>query len=169
MALIYPDKIKTNNPAAYSIIDLKEAAGAKTVAKKSDLYALPDAALSSDKQGADALGTLYYVQDEKEFYYLADWAKRKTADGWRRTSQLDSVAGLVSAERERAEKAEAALETVLAKLSATLQSGVYLPSNFINGVQHYAKQTLVWSDKMNAWGAEWSGDYIIEDGTYKEV
>ena len=81
------------------------------------------------------------------------------------------VGAYTKGETDEAIKAETdrAKAAVLAKLSATLQSGVYLPSNLINGVQHYAKQTLVWSDKMNAWGAEWSGDYIIEDGTYKEV
>ena len=47
---------------------------------------------------------------------------------------------------------------------ATLQSGVYLPSNLINGVQHYAKQIMRYDADMAAWGAEWEGDYTFVDG-----
>ena len=35
-----------------------------------------------------------------------------------------------------------------------------------DGVQHFMRETLVYSERQRAWGAEWTGDYIIVGGEY---
>ncbi len=45
----------------------------------------------------------------------------------------------------------------------------YHKSDIVDGVQHYKKMELVYDDEMSAWGAEWTGDYILVDGNYTEV
>ena len=34
------------------------------------------------------------------------------------------------------------------------------------GVQHYLLQSMVYDAEMEAWGAEWTGDYILVDGEF---
>ena len=46
----------------------------------------------------------------------------------------------------------------------------YIKSKVVNGVQHYCLQTMQYDDEMKAWGAIWSGDYILNDqGQFDEV
>lgn len=35
-----------------------------------------------------------------------------------------------------------------------------------SGVQHYLLQSMVYDSEMEAWGAEWSGDYILVGGEF---
>lgn len=46
---------------------------------------------------------------------------------------------------------------------------VYLKSTVVDGVQHYIRQQMVYSEEMAAWGAEWVGDYVLEGGEFVEV
>lgn len=43
---------------------------------------------------------------------------------------------------------------------------VYLKSEIVGEVQHYVKQTMVFDEEMDAWGANWSGDYILAGGEF---
>lgn len=43
---------------------------------------------------------------------------------------------------------------------------VYCKSKVIDGVQHYKKEVLTYSEKQKAWGSDWVGDYIIIGGEY---
>lgn len=43
---------------------------------------------------------------------------------------------------------------------------VYHKSEIIDGTQHYKREVIVFSQKQNAWGAEYVGDYIIVGGEY---
>lgn len=46
----------------------------------------------------------------------------------------------------------------------------YVKSRIVDGVQHYCLQTITYDEEMEAWGATWSGDYILNDnGTFEEV
>ena len=46
---------------------------------------------------------------------------------------------------------------------------LYLKTQLVEGVQHYTKQTMV-HDPEIGWGAEWSGDYILDSsGNFVEV
>jgi hypothetical protein len=47
---------------------------------------------------------------------------------------------------------------------------VYVKSRIVAGVQHYCLQTIKYDEEMRAWGAVWSGDYILNDqGQFEEV
>lgn len=46
---------------------------------------------------------------------------------------------------------------------------IYIKSEVIDGVQHYKKQVIVYDSDMESWGAEWIGDYILENGVFVEV
>ena len=39
-------------------------------------------------------------------------------------------------------------------------------SKVVDGVQHFVKQTMEYDEEMHAWGATWTGDYILEDGEF---
>ena len=91
MALRYPDRLESNNPAAYGIVKAIEIAGHRTVQTLSDLYTIADAILSDSGNNAnsDAIGQSWYVVGEHKEYQLIDWNNRKQASGWQATtSQL---------------------------------------------------------------------------------
>lgn len=86
MALKYPDRLESNNPAAYGIVKAVEVAGHKTVATVADLYTLADPILSDSKSNTndDAIGQEWYVRDQACLYRLISWANRKQASGWQK-------------------------------------------------------------------------------------
>lgn len=88
MALRYPDRLESNNPAAYGIVKATEIAGHRTVQSLSNLYTLADAILSDSGNNTnnDAIGQSWYVVDEKKEYQLIDWNNRKQASGWQATT-----------------------------------------------------------------------------------
>ena len=43
---------------------------------------------------------------------------------------------------------------------------LYVKSAVVDGVQHYLLQSMVYDAEMEAWGAEWTGDYILVDGEF---
>ena len=46
---------------------------------------------------------------------------------------------------------------------------LYLKTQLVEGVQHYTKQTMAFDPEIG-WGAEWSGDYILDaSGNFVEV
>ena len=56
-------------------------------------------------------------------------------------------------------------------VAASLQTkggDIYCKTTVVDGVQHYAKQTIAYDADMGAWGATWSGDYILVAGEWKE-
>lgn len=82
--LYYPDKLKSNNPKAYGVVDATEVSGHCTAKTLEDLYAMPDALLSVSGTNADndAIGKVVYVTGAGDYYKLTDWSKRASADGW---------------------------------------------------------------------------------------
>lgn len=55
------------------------------------------------------------------------------------------------------------------KLIVEYEGAVYMATNFVDGVQHYVKQTLVYDDDMAAWGASWDGDYVYVNGVMESA
>lgn len=46
---------------------------------------------------------------------------------------------------------------------------LYVKTQIVDGVQHYTKQTMAFDPEIG-WGAEWSGDYILDaSGNFVEV
>lgn len=88
MALRYPDRLESNNPAAYGIVKAIEIAGHRTVQTLNDLYTIADAILSDSGNNAnnDAIGQSWYVVGENKEYQLIDWNNRKQASGWQATT-----------------------------------------------------------------------------------
>jgi len=43
---------------------------------------------------------------------------------------------------------------------------VYIKSEVIDGVQHYKREVLAYSERQCAWGAEYVGDYIFVGGEF---
>ena len=43
---------------------------------------------------------------------------------------------------------------------------VYLKSNVVDGVQHYKREVLTYSDLQGEWGAEYVGDYVFVAGDF---
>lgn len=88
MALKYPDRLESNNPAAYGIVKATEISGHRTVQSVDDLYSLADAILSDSGNNTnnDAIGQKWYVISETKEYKLIDWNNRKSSAGWEQVS-----------------------------------------------------------------------------------
>ncbi|MDE5986846.1 MAG: hypothetical protein K2H16_06140 [Prevotella sp.] len=105
--LFYPDKLKSNNPAAYGIVDATEISGHRSVASLTELYALKDCILSRSGTNADndALGQVWHVGGTvNKDYRLVAWADRRAAAGWAEvvvgtqdsaltTAEIDAIIG----------------------------------------------------------------------------
>lgn len=52
--------------------------------------------------------------------------------------------------------------------SGCVQKGdvLYVRSKVVAGVQHYVAQTMAYDEEMGAWGADWSGDYVLVNGVF---
>ena len=48
-------------------------------------------------------------------------------------------------------------------------SDIYCKSTVVEGVQHYKKQVISYDPEMDAWGADWTGDYVLVDGEFVPV
>jgi hypothetical protein len=46
---------------------------------------------------------------------------------------------------------------------------VFVKSRVVDGVQHFVKQVMSYDADMEAWGADWTGDYVLEDGDFVAV
>lgn len=82
MALKFPDRLESNNPAAYGVVKANQVSGHKTVNTVENLYTLADAILSDSGAGNDAIGQRWYVVSENCYYELVNWTNRKTSTGW---------------------------------------------------------------------------------------
>lgn len=82
MALKFPDRLESNNPAAYGVVKANQVSGHKTVNTVENLYTLADAILSDSGTGNDAIGQRWYVVSENCYYELVNWTNRKTSTGW---------------------------------------------------------------------------------------
>ena len=110
MALKYPDRLESNNPAAYGIVKATEISGHRTVQSVDDLYSLADAILSDSGNNTnnDAIGQKWYVISETKEYKLIDWNNRKSSAGWEQVN-LKTINGesiLGSGDIELADKAK---------------------------------------------------------------
>ena len=43
---------------------------------------------------------------------------------------------------------------------------VYIKTEMIDGVQHYKQEVLVWSERQQAWGADFVGDFVFVSGGF---
>lgn len=95
MALKYPDRLESNNPAAYGIVKATEISGHRTVQSLDDLYSLADAILSDSGNNTnnDAIGQKWYVISETKEYKLIDWNNRKSSAGWEQDSNYLPLTG----------------------------------------------------------------------------
>ena len=89
MAVLFPDRLESNNPREYGIVTANQVSGHKSVQSFDLLLKVPDAILSSSKTNAndDAIGQLWYVSSEKLYYQLIDWNARHTATGWKKAGR----------------------------------------------------------------------------------
>lgn len=108
-----------SSSTGYGVVYANEISGHKTVSSLEDLYKLYDWMLSAsgDNTDNDAIGQLWYVVSEGNFYQLKDWANRKSADGWQvfktgsdvdlsgyaKTSELNALSDTVSAKLDKTE------------------------------------------------------------------
>lgn len=91
-------KVVSNNwnEGGFGVTDSVMISGHRTVATKEDLYVIPTQILSSKmsnaktSDGTDALGQLWYVEDEQCFYQLIKWDKHDDESGWSK-SNIKSV------------------------------------------------------------------------------
>nr|DAW71273.1 MAG TPA: hypothetical protein [Crassvirales sp.] len=81
MAVLFPDKIKSNNPVAYGIVDANEVTGIKSVSDLNELFNLPDSILKGDKTELACIGQIWNVAGE--LYILIDYKLRKENRGWK--------------------------------------------------------------------------------------
>lgn len=83
-------KVVSNNwsKGGFGVTDAVMISGHRTVATKEDLYVIPQEILSSKKSnagtsnGSDALGQLWYVEDENCFYQLIKWGTDSDGNVW---------------------------------------------------------------------------------------
>lgn len=52
---------------------------------------------------------------------------------------------------------------------ASTATETYVKSEVVDGVQHYKKLVLVYSERQKAWGADFVGDYVLSGGKFAEV
>lgn len=62
MAVLFPDKIKSNNPAAYGIVDANEIAGMRSIDSFDNLKKLSESIIVGDKDPIDAIGQIWNVK-----------------------------------------------------------------------------------------------------------
>lgn len=89
-ALKYPARLESNNPAAYGIVKAAEISGFKCVNTRDDLYTIPDSILSvsGNNTNNDALGQIWYVTSDNDYYKLVNFKDRNNANGWERMIPL---------------------------------------------------------------------------------
>lgn len=46
---------------------------------------------------------------------------------------------------------------------------IYVKSEIVEGVQHFKREVLAYSERQRAWGAEYVGDYVFSGGDYVPV
>ena len=91
-------KLIPSDETTMALTNMNWIAGHHTVSNLEALYAIPDFILSQEcyadqiGNGADAVGQLWYVEDENRTYQLVNWKKRRTSYGWSLTN-LQSVTG----------------------------------------------------------------------------
>lgn len=89
-------KLIPSDETTTALTNAKWIAGHHEVASLADLYKVYSFILSPSfyaggtdsgvTQGADAVGQVWYVRDQKAFYQLIDWSKRNDASGWSKTN-----------------------------------------------------------------------------------
>ena len=99
--LFYPDKLRSNNPAAYGIVDATEVSGHRSVSSLAELYALKDCILSKSGTNAnnDAVGQTWRVGGTvNKDYRLVSWNDRRAATGWQEVVGGTQDSALTTAE-----------------------------------------------------------------------
>lgn len=81
-------KLVPSDETTTALTNMNWIAGHHTVSNLNGLYNIPDFILSQEcyankiGNGADAIGQLWYVEDEKRFYQLVYWEERRNSKGW---------------------------------------------------------------------------------------
>lgn len=93
MSLMYPDKLASNNPKAFGLVDASQVSGHRSVKTINDLYSIPDVILSQsgNNTNGDAIGQLIWVTDIQSFFQLSNWAERLNDKGWKSYSMAATV------------------------------------------------------------------------------
>lgn len=87
-------KVVSNNwgKGGFGVTDSVMISGHRVVKEFEDLYEIPEEILSSKKSnsgtsdGSDAVGQLWYVEEEGVYYQLVAWADHDKETGWSRTN-----------------------------------------------------------------------------------
>lgn len=82
----YAGRLQSQNigDSGWSIVKSSEVGGHRNVVSVNNLYDLTVPVLSEDTTGDDAIGQLWYVQNEDCFYQLVNWGNRKNSNGWKK-------------------------------------------------------------------------------------
>ena len=96
------------------------------------------------RYGTVKKGVVVYAVGKDESGEMQTWIERV---GDLRISPVDS--------------SSAAAETV-----AQPPGDVYHKSTIVNGVQHYKREVLTYSERQQAWGADYVGDYVFVGGEF---
>ena len=46
---------------------------------------------------------------------------------------------------------------------------IYVKTSVVDGVQHFARQIVVYNERLQSYAADWTGDYILVNGEFQEV
>ncbi len=121
----------------------------------------------SFKAVASRLGSLYYVR-----FAAADFANYGEVEN-------GITISLVYANEGVEQIAAGQLIIVAANANAkpgdptakyvTKGDDLYVRTIVKDGIQHYCKQTMTYDAEMEAWGADWTGDYVLIDGEFVEA
>jgi len=85
-------KLVPSDETTTALTNMNWIAGHHTVNTLDNLYNIPDFILSQEcyanqvGNGADALGQLWYVENENCLYMLVNWTQRRNANGWSKTN-----------------------------------------------------------------------------------
>lgn len=95
-------KVVSNNwsEGGFGVTDAVMISGHRTVKAKEDLYSIPPQILSSNISNggtdySDAIGQVWYVQDENAKYKLTTWSNRKNAKGWEIINDIGETGNII--------------------------------------------------------------------------
>lgn len=153
MALKYPDRLESNNPAAYGIIRATEAAGHKTVQTLNDLYNISDAILSDSKSNVndDSIGQEWYVVQENSKYKLIDWENRTNSDGWAKVLTDQDITQMINDHQPEVVTSTNDGIVTSDMFTRLLQQNIYLYSNVNMTIPDYYESL---ANKLLSWCSE---------------
>lgn len=126
MALKFPDRLESNNPAAYGVVKADQISGHKTVKTVQELYSLSDAILSASGNNTnnDAIGQQWYIISENCFYELVTWENKKIEAGWRKVSTDKVLQTNIDKKVDKVQGKSLVSDLEITKLTELLQKSV---------------------------------------------